>query len=342
MVLIGGEIMASQTARAYLSLDLDNEWSYLKIHGNENWKDYPSFLTKVIPRFLDLFDRRNLRVTVFVVGRDISNGKDTEALKSIALNGHEMGNHSNEHESWLHYYSEEEVEHEIEAAEKGIEQLTGAPPCGFRGPGYSLSETVLRVLIRRGYKYDASTIPTVLGPVARWYYFLHAALSEEQAQRRKELFGKFRDGTRPIKPYLWRVGGKSILEIPVTTFPFLRVPFHLSYITYLATFSKKFALAYWEAALISCRLAGVNPSILLHSLDFLGTEDLSSLQFFPGMGMAYARKIELVSDCLAILQKHSSVHMLRDRVMEQSEAGLKLREPLFYNSDRNAIRNQTV
>ena len=331
--------MADHKANAYLSLDLDNEWSYLKIHGNESWKDYPSFLTKVIPRFLDLFSRRNLHVTVFIVGRDISLGRDTDALRSIPAHGHEVGNHSYEHESWLHQYNEADVEAEIEAAEREIEQLTGARPYGFRGPGYSLSETVLKVLVRRGYRYDASTIPTILGPVARWYYFLHAKLTEEQTRVRKELFGTFRDGVRPIKPYLWSVGDASLLEIPVTTFPLFRVPIHLSYITYLATHSRAFALAYWEAALVACRLTGVSPSILLHSLDFLGAEDISSLKFFPGMQMRSAEKISLVDDCLALLQKHFSTRMLREMILREPVSELKLREPLFYNSGVTVARS---
>ncbi len=32
-----------------------------------------------------------------------------------------------------------------------------------------------------------------------------------------------------------------------------------------------------------CRLRGVEPSVLLHPLDFLGANDIDSLAFFPGM-----------------------------------------------------------
>ena len=41
-------------------------------------------------------------------------------------------------------------------------------------------------------------------------------------------------------------------------------------------------------------MAGVEPSILLHPLDFLGADDVDALDFFPGMGLSGARKRERV------------------------------------------------
>ena len=85
--------------------------------------------------------------------------------------------------------------------------MTGQKPIGFRGPGYSLSLSVLRVLTRRGYQYDASTLPTFLGPLARAYYFMTTKLSPEEKKNRKLLFGQLRDGLRPLRPYRWQIDG---------------------------------------------------------------------------------------------------------------------------------------
>ena len=74
-------------------------------------------------------------------------------------------------------------------AEDAIEDATGVRTTGFRGPGYSVSPAVIAELVRRGYQYDASTLPTFLGPVARWYYFRTAKLDAEEAARRRRLFG---------------------------------------------------------------------------------------------------------------------------------------------------------
>ena len=106
-----------------LSLDLDNQWSYMKTHGDAGWESFPSYLDTVIPRFLEQFADLGLTTTVFVVGQDAALEKNAAALASIAAAGHEIGNHSFHHEPWLHRYSREQLECELERAELAIEQL---------------------------------------------------------------------------------------------------------------------------------------------------------------------------------------------------------------------------
>jgi hypothetical protein len=295
---------------ASLSLDLDNEWAYLKTHGDPGWESMPSYLDCVVPRVLKILARRGLRITFFVVGQDAALKKNREALAQLVPAGHEVGNHSQRHEPWLHLYSEEELECELAEAESHIEAATGRRPDAFRGPGFSLSETTLRVLLRRGYRYDASTFPTFLGPLARAYYFMTAKLDPEERRKRAKLFGSMRDGLQPLRPYRWQFPEGTLLEIPVTTLPLFRVPIHLSYVLYLSTFSQFLARAYFETALRMCRLAGVEPSILLHPLDFLGAEDVPSLGFFPAMRMAAAEKIRRVEYCLDQMQAHFDVRSM--------------------------------
>ena len=93
-------------------------------------------------------------------------------------------------------------------------------------------EDVLLALERRGYRYDASTLPTFIGPLARAFYFRNADLTPEELAEREALFGSFRDGTRPLKPYRWALGD-GLIEVPVTTMPLLRTPIHMSYLMYL-------------------------------------------------------------------------------------------------------------
>jgi peptidoglycan-N-acetylglucosamine deacetylase len=286
-----------------LSLDLDNKWTYLKTHGDHGWDSFPSYLDVVVPRFLDILRQRGLTITVFVVGQDAALPQNKEALASLSAAGHEIGNHSFHHEPWLHLYSEQEVEAEFVRAEKAIEQATGCRPIGFRGPGFSLSPTVLRVLARRGYRYDASTFPTFLGPLARAYYFMTAkGFSAEEKRQRSLLFGSFREGFRPLRPYHWQTAEGPLVEIPVTTMPLFRVPIHVSYLLYLGTFSAALALAYFRTALGLCRLTGTAPSLLLHPLDFLGHDDAPELAFFPAMKGQSGTKVKLVEQVLDVLQ----------------------------------------
>jgi len=283
---------------AGLSLDLDNEWSYLKTHGDPSWQVYPSFLHLVMPRILSVLAEFDLKITFFIVGRDAEMEKNREIFASVVNAGHEVGNHSHDHEPWTRG---SQSEYEIAHAEELIEQATGVRPRGYRGPGYSMSNEILNILARRGYKYDTSTLPTFLGPLARAYYFLNTSLSAQQKEERGTLFGSFRDGLRPLKPYLWQVGVSTLTEIPVTTIPFFRMPFHFSYLLYISSYSPSLAQFYWRTALRACRVAGVEPTILLHSLDFLGHDDVTSLSFFPGMKLRAEVKLDRIRHYLADL-----------------------------------------
>jgi peptidoglycan-N-acetylglucosamine deacetylase len=314
---------------ASLSLDLDNKWSYLKTHGDAGWEKLPSYLDIVVPRVLALLEERGLTITWFVVGQDAALDRNREALRSIAAAGHEIGNHSFHHEPWLHLYSRDAIVDELARAEDAIEGATGVRPNGFRGPGYSLSETVLEVLIVRGYRYDASTFPTYLGPLARAYYFMTAKLTPAERKRRSKLFGTLADGHRPLKPYVWRTSAGTIPEIPVTTLPLAKVPLHLSYLLYLGRFSRFAARRYFQTAMAFCRGANVEPSILLHPLDFLGCDDDADLGFFPAMDRPAAWKLELACEVLDGLANRFDVLPMGRFVDTLAPAKLPVRRPDF-------------
>jgi hypothetical protein len=303
---------------ASLSLDVDNKWSYLKTHGDPGWESFPSYLDILVPRVLEFLAKRNLTITFFVVGQDAALAKNSAAVQMIAAAGHEIGNHSFSHEPWLSQYSREEVEREIVLAEEQITRIAGQRPVGFRGPGFSLSEAALEVLRDRGYLYDASTLPTFLGPLARAYYFLHSQLRGEELNRRKSLFGSIRDGFRPLKPYRWQTRD-GLLEIPLTTMPIIRSPIHMSYLLYLSTFSRSLALGYFQAALRLCRLCGISPSLLLHPLDFLGRDDEVGLEFFPAMSLTREQKLRVLSETLAMYCGQFQVVTLKEHARSVTE-----------------------
>lgn len=240
-----------------------------------------------------------------MVGVDAARQENVPALQLITRAGHEVGNHSHEHESWLHLYTREQLVTEIGTAEDAIHAATGQRPIGFRGPGFSWSPLLLEVLSERGYIYDASTLPTFLGPLARLYYFWTAKLTPEQRAERKLLFGSFREGFRPVKPYNWRLdSGRTLLEMPVTTMPVFRVPFHLSYLLYLARYSEHLMRAYLATAIGMCRVTGTEPSFLLHPLDILDREQAPALRFFPGMDLPGTKKVALFEQVLTALGEH--------------------------------------
>ncbi len=292
-----------RTARfATISLDLDNKWSYLKTHGDSGWRTFPSYLDKLVKRVLPIFEERGLKITFFVVGQDAALEVNREALKAISDAGHEIGNHSYNHDPWFHLFSEDEINSELARTEELIERICGSRPLGYRAPGFSLSQTTLQVLSRRGYQYDCSTFPTFLGPLARAYYFMSANLTQAEQEKRKRLFGGFKEGFRPVKPYKWRTpDGLGLLEIPVTTMPLVKIPIHVSYLLYLSRFSALAARVYFSWALKLCTTTGTEPSILLHPLDFLGGDDVDGLSFFPGMDLKGREKVKRVCEYIDML-----------------------------------------
>ena len=247
---------------ASLSLDLDDLWAYQRSHGDPAWTQHGSYLPSLMPPLLDLLDQHACRITFFVVGADAAAPKSAPWIRMITERGHEVGNHSYNHECWMHRYSREWINSELERAEEAIAAATDAKPRGYRGPAFSWSPVLLDVLAERGYVYDASTLPTYLGPLARAYFLATARLSREQREQHRDLFGSFRDGARPVYPYRWQfASGRSLLEIPVTTIPFVKTPFHMSYLIYRSRFSLGLMRAYLRAAILLCLRTGVNPAL---------------------------------------------------------------------------------
>lgn len=305
---------------ASISLDLDNQWTYMKIHGDKGWDKYPSYLHIFVPHVLDVLDDLNLKITFFIVGKDTESEENNRYLRMITERGHEVGNHSYHHESWLQTYSYDKIEKEIREAEEAIERVTGQRPRGFRGPGFSWSKDLLKVLESRGYQFDASTLPTFLGPLARMYYFQKSDLTKEEKHARKELFGKFSEGFRKLKPYKWDLGdGKRLTEIPVTTMPVFKLPFHLSYLIYLGNMSMPLMKLYLNTAITMCKMTNTPISFLLHPLDLIGGDQVSELAFFPGMNVSSDTKVKVFKNVIGLLQKHYTVVNMSDHWSDLTE-----------------------
>ena len=317
---------------ASLSLDLDNQWSYMKTRGDAGWEDHPSYLDAVVPRILSFLAEREVKITFFVIGQDAALEKNRDAISAIAQAGHEIANHSFNHEPWLHLYSKEQITEEFEKTEAALEKITGTRPVGFRGPGFSLSPAVIQVLAERGYEYDCSTLPSFVGPIARYFYFIKSpGMSAEERERLSKLFGEFSDGLHTLKPT--RVdGADSLVEIPVTTFPIVKTPIHASYLMYLAGYSAAAAKLYWKAALAACRATGVAPSMLLHPLDFMSGDDAPALKFFPGMDVPASKKLDVLDAVLASLTSSFEVGTTREHARRSRELTAKDRKGLAYES----------
>jgi hypothetical protein len=298
---------------ASVSLDLDNLWSYMKTHGDEEWKHYPSYYDIFVPYILDVLRALDIKITFFIVGRDAADIKNKNYLRKISEEGHDIGNHSFNHEVWINQYSRDQFENDLEKAEKAIFEATGKKTEGFRGPGFCWSKTMLEVLYDHQYLYDASSLPTFVGPFARMYYFWKSDFSKEEKLKRKSLFGPFSEGFRRLKPFCWDLGdGKKIAEIPVTTMPILKLPFHLSYLIFLNNISPVLMNIYLNAALFLCDLTRTPVSFLLHPLDIIGGDQIKQLAFFPGMNISSKRKVEILREVISKLKEKYKIVNMRE------------------------------
>jgi len=297
--------MAKKKLLASVSLDLDDKWSYMKVHGDEGWEKFPSYLDVVLPITLDVLDKLDIKITFFIVGQDAAIEKNHAVLKSIVDRGHEVANHSFHHESWLKTYSKEKIDEEIRIAEEAILKATGKRTNMFRGPGFSWSNDLLEVLEKRNYIFDASLLPTYISPLMRKYYFWKSKLSKEEKESRKELFGSFKESFYPLKPYTWKLPNKkTLMEIPVTTMPVFKIPFHQSYLIYINNISGGLMKLYLKFAIMMCKITRTQPSYLLHPLDLLGSDDVPELAFFPGMNVQSKKKVEIFEAAMTILKNN--------------------------------------
>ncbi len=319
-----------------MSLDLDDRWTYLRTHGDPDWESAATYLPLVVDRVLGVLADRGLEITWFLVGRDTEDAAKRVAMAAISAAGHEIGNHSWSHLPWLHLMDREELASEIDRSREAIEAVTGKEARGFRGPGYSLSIATLEHLSATGVLYDASTLPTWIGPLARRYYLASSNLEGPEREQRARLFGRWSDGRRPNRPYRWKLeepaeasaGRLDLIELPVTTYPLLRTPIHLSYLIWLRRFGSAAPFLYFRGALRLCRLLRVEPSFLLHPLDFLGPDEAPELSFFPGMHLDRDAKLALVGELLDLFSEHFAPEPMARRAESwSSEPTLAERRP---------------
>ena len=304
---------------ANLSIDLDNKWAYLKTAQSAGWESYPSYLDQVAPRIVRVLSLAEIQATIFVVGRDLENQHDRAAIATLAQAGHRLANHSYEHEPWLHVFEPDRVRYEIEKTHEQIVGCGGVAPKGFRGPGFSDSEVVHRILREMEYDYCASSFPSCVGPLARAYYLLKTRLRKDP--EKAQMFGAWSNMFKSNRPYRIQQGaGTGLWMFPVTVQPMTRLPFHFTYLFFLCQKSVGLARMYYRLSLQLCRLGRVTPSLLLHPLDFVGEDEHPDLAFFPGMKLRSEAKAKQLEWFLTYLKKRFDVMSMEQHLHQlQSE-----------------------
>jgi len=152
---------------------------------------------KPLQRILEIFEKHRVTSTFFVLGEvaEVS----PKMVEKIYDLGHEIASHS-----YLHRDLTELSLTELEKSEKEnrclLEKITGETLKGFRAPLFKVSSEIIGLLRKVGYLYDSSVIPSIRIP--GWFGYYGA----------------------PISPYVLSGRKNGFFEVPITVFPFLRLP----------------------------------------------------------------------------------------------------------------------
>jgi peptidoglycan/xylan/chitin deacetylase (PgdA/CDA1 family) len=110
---------------------------------------------EAIPRMLDMFDRRKIKVTSMVVGKFCEQHPDL--VKEIVQRGHECGAHGYTHS--IQYNMSRDDEHAfLQSAVDAITKAAGKPPLGYNGRGQLRSANTLSLEQELGFIYHIDDI----------------------------------------------------------------------------------------------------------------------------------------------------------------------------------------
>lgn len=290
-----------------VSVDVDGLEHYADLHGLPRSIAGPQAWTRGVRRFLDLFDRRDMAATFFVVGQDIEAAGPARDLAHEALRrGHELANHSRSHPYQLLALSPDERRAEVAGGADAIEALSGARPRGFRAPGYGVDDDLLALIASTGHAYDSSLFPCPPYAAAKR---LKLAMMRRQgrasgaAQGLGGVFGR----RSPHRPK----AAPELLEVPIATTNLWRLPVIGSTLLNLG--------ARWFAGALP-GLLRTSPllNLELHAVDLVGVREDGlhpSLALFPDPGrQSITRKAATLEACLDLIASRCRFSTLADAV----------------------------
>lgn len=204
---------------AAINVDVDSLHLYYRIHGLDEARATNAVWERGVTRFAELFDEVGVRATFFVVAEDLERWPVARRVaEDLVRAGHELGSHSFTHPYDLVRQHDRAIAHELQASHALLSEVRGRPVAGFRAPGYTITDRVLRMLGDAGYAYDSSLFPCPP------YYLAKLGVLAAMALR-----GKRSESIVGPPSVMWAKTGphrrEGLVELPVTVLPGLRFPF---------------------------------------------------------------------------------------------------------------------
>ena len=182
---------------------------------------------------LKLFEREHVRSTFFVLGKIAESFP--EVVEEIHDFGHEVASHGYFHVDFTKLSLTELKETESKNRMM-LAKITGEVPIGFRAPFSRINLQIISLLSKIGYVYDSSVVPSIAIP-GWWSY--HGA---------------------PLHPHAISIGKSKFFEVPISVFPYLRLPIS-------GWFLRNFGLTYVKTATKWFLHKGMPTVINVHPFD---------------------------------------------------------------------------
>lgn len=145
-----------------LTVDVEDYYqveAFADVIRREDWMHWQSRVERNTHRLLDLFARRKVQSTFFVLGWVAE--QHPQLVRQIANAGHEIACHSYHHQL-IGEQKKEEFRDDVRRSKALLEDLCGQEVIGYRAPTYSITRQTLwalDVLIEEGFRYDSSIFP---------------------------------------------------------------------------------------------------------------------------------------------------------------------------------------
>lgn len=241
-----------------------------------------------LPRLLELFARFDVHATFFIVARDAPSIEAT--LRELMAAGHEVASHTMTHGMPFARLPSTALDDEIRRSREVLAAASGTDVIGFRAPNWDMSPRVMTALVRSGYRYDASVVPSPFQVPAR-------LLLAWKSRSLRPL-----TAMHPMPASLRRlpfVTADGLTEFPVSIARRSRLPLYHTARYVLAP--GQFARGVGEAA-----DRGEPFFYPLHAVDALGLveDDVDRrLSRHPGMERALTDKLDLLEDSLEAIRQ---------------------------------------
>lgn len=265
---------------------------------------------KVLPRFIEVLNKHNIKATFFVIGKDVDDNIDI--IRTLHNEGHEIAAHTMNHPKQLVLLSDADIRNEIDKCGRKIESATGTYPRGFRAPGYTISPRVIRILKCLNYSYDASLNNSKC-------YFLMKKMFKSIRLKDKEYIAtqSIRDlwGKRePYKPSNESITGcddsSDFIEIPISVVPFISYPF-------VSALLLQYGIRLSKAACHVLRMYSDFLNLELHINEFTIKDDVEGLQDSLYLTKGYmriplAKRLKYYDELFILIRRHYQLVLLKD------------------------------